>query len=50
MISLPVWLPGSMSLLGLSVSGPMFLGGGGVCLGVSVQRVYVWGGLSFGGL
>ena len=57
MMSLPIWLPGLMFLLGVSVPGPMFLRGslsrgslsrgslsGGLCLGESLSRgVFVWG-------
>ena len=36
MMSLPVWLPGPMFFLGVHVSGPMFLPGGGLCPGGSL--------------
>ena len=52
-MSLPLWLHGPMFLLGGCVAGSMFLLGGlcfkgCLCLGVSVQRVSVWGSLSRG--
>ena len=37
MMSLPVWLTGLMFLLGVSVSGPMFLPGGVFVQGFFVQ-------------
>ena len=51
MISLPVWMPGPVFLLGVSVSGPMFLPGC-LCLGGgSLSRGYLSGGsLSRGSL
>ena len=46
MMSLPVWLPGPMFLLGVSVSAVMFLPGdlcpGGLCPGVSAWGFSYW--------
>ena len=43
-MSLPVWLPGPMFLLGVYVSGPMFFRGISVQWDVSVCGVSVWEG------